>query len=937
MYKKLNPKAMRGGLLCWALIIILMGLCEFQPLLASVPRFAVDNENSRQIYDALEETGFPFGRTWSTPLGGPVESQPVMDQGRIYVFAGKRLVMLDQTGEILHRSPVLSESERPSAASPTLSWTPYGKRIYVATRDHRLWALDGDTLEPVWCNQSEPYLLLSAAGYPEGRYRITSSPLVILDQENPLLFLGTGEGDQTQLPNQVADNGFFAVKDLGEQAQVQWKRQFPGEVTGSPVQFGSWVIGTYNRGDQGGGLIGYDWSSIHPLEDLPETPLGLPGSPAVDGKRLYVADRQGQIHCYEKTELGHLVKRWKNPSFTDLDLDRVPESYSLRSPAIGEAWIYLPIQNYRGENRGALVAVDKISGQTKKVKRFEHLLTANVIYWMPSDQEDTAYVLVFEKDGSATLLDAKTLEPVYGFVDQAGKPQKKVRLMEDSGAQASPEPIIGENLLLLVDGAGVLHAFGGVGPINFTCNASQKRYSVEDDKEMIEVVLWVENRSKWDYGKVPLVLQPLSPAASVSDWQEDLFLEMLLDLPAGQTKEIKVALPVAEESRVWRAWINPEGHPWEKSEEIYPRGDNQAVFTIENDHQDLMVVQLKGPVEPILGKREPLEGVIRYSGPAETESDLVWYINGKEARRQRVNLKPGEYHRYTWLWEAPKLPEILTLSLWIDPWEEHEDVDRSNNKKDLQLVYEPLPPMPNCYMPLEQKNWTVTYPFITGYQKRDRLDCHVDPYGQLQCVTVSWTDYSSPIWAWQEVVYWEKLEAKVEIRTGQGEETNPFLPKTTDQAHRGAWEIIPYARTRGLDPERVTRAGYGFALKVTTKYQSDWENKIPVGPYGPAIPVGGNYSGPKKVWVDFYDTRGAFVRTTALERTGGSLGQGEAYWELPLDQNRRHQTAVNIPDGDYMVQIRVEGAGKHGLHTCLEEKVRIFGTMYDDQYIRYTR
>ena len=88
--RKREKNGKRGATLITALTAMLVTmLCAgatLSPVWASVPRFGVDQHNSRRITDSLEETGFPFQKKWQTDLGGEVESQPIIHDGRIYVL-----------------------------------------------------------------------------------------------------------------------------------------------------------------------------------------------------------------------------------------------------------------------------------------------------------------------------------------------------------------------------------------------------------------------------------------------------------------------------------------------------------------------------------------------------------------------------------------------------------------------------------------------------------------------------------------------------------------------------------------------------------------------------------------------------------------------------------------------------------------------------------
>ncbi|MDD2402591.1 MAG: hypothetical protein PHD60_10400, partial [Clostridia bacterium] len=158
---------------------------------------------------------------------------------------------------------------------------------------------------------------------------------------------------------------------------------------------------------------------------------------------------------------------------------------------------------------------------------------------------------------------------------------------------------------------------------------------------------------------------------------------------------------------------------------------------------------------------------------------------------------------------------------------------------------------------------------------------------------------------------------------------------------RGAWEIIPYAEKNGLNAKEITRAGYGFLFSVTTKYDNDWEEKVPEK----AEKVGTTYYGPQKVTATFWNPNYVMKgQNIELERVEGTAGKGTAVWKLPLktyhfdtipsESDRKWYTDPDTKDGYYMILIKVEGAGRNDLNTCITKFVEIYGGMYDDIYTR---
>jgi hypothetical protein len=317
---------------------------------------------------------------------------------------------------------------------------------------------------------------------------------------------------------------------------------------------------------------------------------------------------------------------------------------------------------------------------------------------------------------------------------------------------------------------------------------------------------------------------------------------------------------------------------------------------------------------------------------------ISWVENNHVRHSQTQDFGPGEAVEVRWNWPGADGPGVSRAEVRAEPPADLSDSNEEDNRRwDYINARQPTAARVSCAETRERGNWEVTYAVIVGYNTRETTWTWTLPSGETQTSTESYTDYSSPIYAYYDVGYSESLSAAVTLHTGQGRLPDPARPAAEDQDGRGAWEIIPYARAKGLDPNQVTRAGAGFTLRVETNYSTDWETKVPAG----AEAIGGILTGPDQVTAEFYDTRGTVVRTLALEKTEGG-DTGRAIWQLPLASHtyqdgagarkRWFYTAPDIPDGDYQVLVRVSGAGMQGLHTCKVAKARIYGSIYDDIY-----
>lgn len=259
---------------------------------------------------------------------------------------------------------------------------------------------------------------------------------------------------------------------------------------------------------------------------------------------------------------------------------------------------------------------------------------------------------------------------------------------------------------------------------------------------------------------------------------------------------------------------------------------------------------------------------------------------------------------------------------------------------------EPIPPQSPESLPCQNKpsitcTWEELYTWEVTHSSSS-----VDPItGKV--TYDSWTETK-----WATPTYSETLTANLSVNTKQGIPTDPDNPKESDRESRGSWEIIPDCnspspkyrdhdiRIYGINPNEVTRAGYGFEVTLETTYKNDWETKVPAG----ASPHGGTFHGPTKAVVQFYNTKGFLVKEVNLVPIQGNAGGKSISWELP-DINhtypdgetiteRKHYTDVKNPDGVYLVRVIVSGAGKTDMCLIRDKYVYIYGCMWDDIYTR---
>jgi hypothetical protein len=283
---------------------------------------------------------------------------------------------------------------------------------------------------------------------------------------------------------------------------------------------------------------------------------------------------------------------------------------------------------------------------------------------------------------------------------------------------------------------------------------------------------------------------------------------------------------------------------------------------------------------------------------------------------------------------------VHNISVHVDPEKEKPDKDRSNNiaSTGCSVTGSDGSSVSECNNSEANGKWEVSYPIITGYHTKTRTVTWTDADGKSHQTTETYTDYNDPIWETRKVQYQEKLEISAEVDTKQNIATDLKRPKDSDRESRGSWEIIPYAKKNGREAKEITRAGYGFEIKVQTNYTTDWETKVPKGLENTAKPIGGKYYGPDQIFAYIYDSKGKFVKTIELERTSGD--RNSATWELPevttkstsgkSYTDRKFFTDIDAPDGNYTIKIMSSTAGMTGLTVCTTKKVEIWGTMYDD-------
>lgn len=371
--------------------------------------------------------------------------------------------------------------------------------------------------------------------------------------------------------------------------------------------------------------------------------------------------------------------------------------------------------------------------------------------------------------------------------------------------------------------------------------------------------------------------------------------------------------------------------------------NGQWLIERKNPETDLIAQSVTAnPSQIKTGDKTTISAKVKNVGTVDQTSVLVrFYDNNKVIYEVRKNLPSNQVTTvgpFNWTGDSVG---VHNIAVHVDPEKEKPDSNRSNNIATAGCrVFSPSEGgnVGECNKPSAHGNWTVTYKLITGYHTNTRTVTWTDANGKSHSSTETYTDYNDPIWESRNVTYNEDLIIEAKLDTKQGIATAAGRQKEADRESRGSWEIIPYAQQNGKDPSTITRAGYGFEIKVKTDYSTDWETKVPVGLEGTAHKIGGTYYGPSAVYATIYDSTGKYVDKIALEKTSGD--RNNATWELPEKQvktesgqvykERKFFTSVTAPNGYYTIKISSGPAGMTGLTTCITKKVEIYGSMYDD-------
>ena len=337
---------------------------------------------------------------------------------------------------------------------------------------------------------------------------------------------------------------------------------------------------------------------------------------------------------------------------------------------------------------------------------------------------------------------------------------------------------------------------------------------------------------------------------------------------------------------------------------------------------DLEVVEVE-QVSPVrAGSKQMGSCFLRNNGGKLETFRVNYWADGKVVGSEVLELEGGEDCRRNFNWQVPWKKEECLLRVEVEPVV--GEIDLGNNWKEIVVeVEKPDLVKPDClFMNLCENEWLETYSWRVSY------DCSYFDENGVYHPSTCWRTRT------ETVNYRESLEVILEINTKQGEDRG--------RESRGYWEIYPATQRGGKfygrDPNQITRSGYGFEVVVKTIYWTDWETKVPRA----ARAKGGSFEGPGEVVVQFHD-RGEIIRLEPVEKRQGK-DREITVWKLPEESyvfsdgetiwERKYYTEVELPDGEYLVRAIVAPCGKEIGEICQDEKVVIYGSIYDDLYTR---
>lgn len=666
---------------------------------------------------------------------------------------------------------------------------------------------------------------------------------------------------------------------------------------------------------------------------------GISSSFTTEKDATYFSDKAGKlIKVNNKT--GDII--WTNTEFAG-------GTFQNRSPAIDDKYVYYGITDYKGLGRGILAILDKQTGETMGciLAPQEERISTSPVVWKAANLvlfgiENGNMVGAFREHWN---LPSDTVAVPLNMPAFSGQAEKTAGRWDATGLTS--EISIAQNLLVI---GGKMNVPEGGGLSVFTLSKTTPDWYAHDlqpgtpydefegtaeDGSTTKLKLPIAEVgqsyvTKFKVGAAGCTSdKPVLLKVSVNGETTDVF-----DITSANWQDKRarfIVMPGQEQEREYSfAWSTPDpkisntvhivaeiNSDRGQYEENYE--NNKVEVEIPVMIKDVECVSINNRCPVMVGSHENAEVVWRNNGPKPQTFLAKFMVDGVLVNQEELTLQGGESVTRNYGWSAPNSAKIVKLE--AEAVLEGDEIPENNYQSMNVIVdtYDSL--VPECvFQPSVTENWDVTYSWTTKKKRKGKNDLIRHHH--------------------RTVTYAETLAADLDIDTKQGIETDPTNPKFSDRESRGSWEIIPYANRNGKNPNHITRAGYGFEIKVKTNYNNNWESRVP----SRARPHGGYYYGPTAVIASIYDSKGKLVKDVMLERTSGTTRKGTAIWELPkvahtfedgsVVEDRKFYTSVNDPDGNYTVQIKAANAGKHGLAICKQQKVEIYGTMYDDIYTR---
>lgn len=556
---KQKNKPFRSAFFLFLAIVVLM--TTYTPAFAaeqlSGHRNGLDDAMSKQVSDSYLTSQLPFEKVWELNLGGSVENQPIIiDSMRsIFVQAGKNFLRINYDQASKTNPPKvdaildITNHSMASGSSPTYAMTKYGPRIYQATRDHFLVAIDPLTMRPLWRSQ------VSAGGKPDMLYRIQSSPLVKEIDGKTVISIGTATGDLSgKTKDYYADNGFIVYEDMGSSAKlIGTPERMRGEVTGSHLLNDGKIIGTENTNTQKSNILIWDPETKKVgANSYFQFDSGVPTSMAQDVSdgAFYAVDRSGVLYKVNK----NLQRVWQNDK--DETGQLLKNSYALESPTIGDKYIYKGVRNYKNIQTGgpgAIVVHRKDDGKIVKVIPLSSPLKNHILYWKPY-KDKPGYITVYESNGKLQFIEEDTWKPVAWFKDSDGVLKYSPNLPNTDANHISPQIIFHDNLLLVIDGTGRMHAFKAQRPKDLAVKSFEiMNGKIEDLKigDPVRLRGVIQNTSEENFKSVLVTFTQLEN-------DKPVVIERRMDLPRLGETEIIFDTVVTDDLPQFELWVNPK-------------------------------------------------------------------------------------------------------------------------------------------------------------------------------------------------------------------------------------------------------------------------------------------------------------------------------------------------------------------------------------------